>query len=59
MAWCKSGTRTPRPQDPGTWDLGPPESLKLGPEISLKIRSRTPGPTSKFKSGTPEPPCKA
>ena len=45
-AWFKSGTRT---QKPGT--LGP-QSLKVGPGTLLKFESGTPGPSSKFKSGT-------
>ena len=42
-AWCKSGTRTPRPRTSGPWD--PPWKFKRG----------TPGLPSKFKSGTPSP----
>ena len=45
VAWCKSGTRTPRH---GT----------SGPETPLKFKSGTPGPPSKFKSRTPGPPSK-
>ena len=30
----------------------PPQSLKVGRGIPLKFKSGTPGPTSKFKSGT-------
>ena len=46
----------PGPRDPGPRD--PPQSLKVGPGISLKFKSGTPGPTSKFKSGIPGPPTK-
>ena len=42
----------PRPQDPGTRDPGPPQSLKVGPGTPLKFKSGIPGPPSKFKSGT-------
>ena len=52
--WCKSGTRTTGPgtSRPWTGDPGPPQSLKVEPGTPLKIKSRTPGPSSKFKSGT-------
>ena len=52
-AWCKSGSRTP---GPGTCE--PPQSLKVGPETSLKFKSGTPGPSSKFKSWTSGPALK-
>ena len=69
-SWCKSGTRTRGPQEPGTWDSGPPSKFKsrtrardlrnLGPGTqdsppSLKVG---PGTPLKFESGTPGPPTK-
>ena len=39
------GSRDLAPQDAGTQDSGPPQSLKVGP-----------GTPSKFKSGTRDPP---
>ena len=48
-AWCKSGTRTPAPRNPGTRGPGPPSKFKSG----------TPGPSPKFKSGVPGPPLKS
>ena len=46
-AWCKSGTMTLGPE---TRD--PPQSLKVGTGTHLKFKSGTPGPLSKFESGT-------
>ena len=46
------------PRDPGTWDPGPSQSLKVRPGSPLKFKSGTPGPPLKFKSGTPGPPTK-
>ena len=43
----------PGPRDPATHD--PSQSLKMGPGIILNIKSTTPGPPSKFESGTPGP----
>ena len=69
-SWCKSGTRTRGPREPGTWDSGPPSKFKsrtrtrdlgnLGPGTqdsppSLKVG---PGTPLKFESGTPGPPSK-
>ena len=42
----------PRPQDPGTRDLRLPLKFKIGTRDSLKFESGTPGPPSKFNSGT-------
>ena len=40
----------------GTWDPGPPQSLKVEPhDTSSKFKGGTPGPPSKFKSETPSP----
>ena len=52
------GPRFVGPQDPGTWDPGPPQSLKVGPGTPLKFKSGTPGLSSKFKSGTLGPTLK-
>ena len=46
----RPGPRDPGPRDPGT--RNPPQSLKVGRETPLKFKSGTPGPPSKFKSGT-------
>ena len=57
MAWYKSGTKALGLGYSGLWDPGPrtrdlPQSLKVGPRTPLKFKSGTPGPSSKFKSGT-------
>ena len=52
------GPRDLGPRDPGTLDLGPPRSLKVGPGTLLKFKSGTTGPPSKFNIGTPGPPTK-
>ena len=54
----RPGPRVVEPQDPGTWDPGPPQILKVGPGGPLKFKSGTSGPPSKFKSGTPGPTMK-
>ena len=36
------GPRFVGPQDPGTWDPGPPQSLKVGPGTPLKFKSGIP-----------------
>ena len=46
------GPQDPGPQDPGTRDLGSPSKFKSGTRDPLKFKSGTPGPPSKFKSGT-------
>ena len=49
-AWCKSGTRTSKPWDPGP---RPPTKFKSGTrDLPLKFESGTQGALSKFKSGT-------
>ena len=48
----------PGPRDPGTRDLGLPQSLKVGPGTPLKFKSGTPGPPLKFKSRIPGPTSK-
>ena len=45
MAWCKSGTRTPGPRNPGNRDLetGTPSKFKSGTQDHLNFNSETPG----------------
>ena len=51
ISWLLHGVKVrPGPRDLRTRD--PPQSLKVRPETSLKFKSGTPGPPSKFKSGT-------
>ena len=52
------GSRDLAPQDAGTQDSGPPQSLKVGPGTPLKVKSGTPGLPSKIKNGAPGPPSK-
>ena len=49
-AWCKCGTRTPRPGTSRLWDPRP--------GTPLKCKCGTLGSTSKFKRGTPGSPTK-
>ena len=42
----------PGPWDPGPRDPEPYQSLIVGPGTLLKFEIGTPGPSSKFKSGT-------
>ena len=51
LTWYKSGTRSPGSGTSGSWDSGPPQSLRVGPGTLLKFKSGAPGPPSKFKSG--------
>ena len=46
LAILGPGTLGPETQDP-------PQSLKVGPETPLTLKSGNPGPPSKFKIGTP------
>ena len=41
--------------DSGSRDWEPPQSLKVGPGTSIKLKSETSGPPSKFRSRTPGP----
>ena len=58
MAWCKTGTGTPRPGTLGLWTWDPSQSLKVGPRNSLKFKNLDPKTPSKFKSGTKRTPPK-
>ena len=48
----RPGPQDPGSRDPGTWDPGPTLKFKSGARDPPKVKGGTPGPPSKFESGT-------